>query len=85
MKQGKLQAGNEIVSVEYELVTKVNRGKRETTGTLCLTQTARAELAVALSKLTGANLVMAEGEIRHVEFTRNVNGSVVEFKALPPR
>jgi hypothetical protein len=82
MEHGSLQAGRETVSVLYEMTTTLNRGKRETKGTLRLTQTPRAELSWALSNLTGANLVTADGKKRWIEFTRNDNGSCVEFNAL---
>ena len=59
--------------------------KRETTGRLTLGQTPGTELSVALTKLTGANLVTDDGQVLWVEFTKNLNGKEVEFIAAPPR
>jgi len=84
LKSGKLQLGSEAVQVEYELETTLRNNRRETTGTLVLKQTPVAELSTALTNMTGANLI-AESEVRWIEFTRNECGSVVRFVALPPK
>jgi len=85
MKQGKLQLGNDAVPVEYELKTVLTNNKRLTNGRLILRQTPGAQLAIALTKLTGANLVTDDGQVLRVEFTNNLNGSEIEFTAPPPR
>lgn len=84
MKQGKLQAGNEAVPVEYELRTVLANNKRETSGKLILGQPPGPELSKALTRLTGANLITEGGQALWVEFTKNLNGMEVEFIATPP-
>ena len=85
MKQGKLQLGNEAVPVEYELQTVLANNKRETTGRLVLRQPPAIQLSTALTKMTGANLVTDDGHAHWVEFTRNIDGTEIEFIASPPR
>ena len=85
MKQGKLQLGNDAVPVEYELKTVLTNNKRLTNGRLILRQTPGAQLAIALTKLTGANLVTDDGQVLRVEFTNNLNGSEIEFTAPSPQ
>ena len=85
VKQGKLQLGNEAIPVEYELQTVVANNKRETTGRLVLRQPPGIQLSTALTEMTGANLVTDDGHAHWVEFTRNIDGTEIEFIASPPR
>jgi hypothetical protein len=85
MEQGRLQLRNEAVPVEYEIRTERVHNKRETTGRLILTQPPGDQLATALKNMTGANLILENGQTLWVEFTGNSNGEEIEFIASPPQ
>lgn len=85
MKPGKLQLGNEAIPVQYELSTTWANNKRKTTGKLILGLTPGPALALAITKMTGANLVTDDGQVLAVEFTKNSDGQMIEFGAIAPK
>jgi hypothetical protein len=84
LKQGRLQLGNEAAPVEYELHTEWHGKRRLITGRCVIKQNPSPQLLNALTQLTGANLLTNDGQVCHVEFTKNTNGREIEFSVLPP-
>ena len=82
MKQGKLKLGDEAIAVQYELWRS---NQREVAGKLVLGVTPPGPvLAQALAKIMSANLITEDGHVLTVEFTKNHDGRIVEFRAIPP-
>lgn len=84
MKQGRLQLGDEVISVEYQLHTQWNGKKRLITGKCVMTQKPGPKLSNAITLLTGANLLTADGQVCYVEFTNMTNSTEIEFSVRPP-